>query len=56
MAKSVKEILSEPAVASQLRETQQMTLLLADSKEFSTFFAKQVSIWGQVVRENNIKA
>src|SRR4051812_8982879 len=56
MAKSVKEILSEPAVAVQLQETQQMTLLLADGKEFSTFFAKQVSIWGQVVRENNIKA
>jgi len=56
MAKSVKEILSEPAVASQLQETQQMTLLLADGKEFSAFFAKQVSIWGQVVRENNIKA
>ena len=56
MAKSVKEILSEPAVATQLQETQQMTLLLADGKDFSTFFAKQVSIWGQVVRENNIKA
>ncbi|QWG18147.1 hypothetical protein KMZ68_24930 [Bradyrhizobium sediminis] len=56
MAKSVKEILSEPAVAAQLRETQQMTLVLADAKDFGTFFAKQVSIWGQVVRENNIKA
>ncbi|MFZ2155497.1 MAG: tripartite tricarboxylate transporter substrate-binding protein [Bradyrhizobium sp.] len=56
MAKSVREILSEPAVASQLRETQQMTLVLADAKDFGTFFAKQVSIWGQVVRENNIKA
>ena len=56
MAKSVKEILSEPAVAAQLRDTQQMTLLLADGKDFSTFFAKQVSVWGQVVRENNIKA
>ena len=56
MAKSVKEILSEQSVAAQLQETQQMTLLLADGKEFSTFFAKQVSIWGQVVRENNIKA
>src|SRR5438445_5560364 len=56
MAKSVKEILSKTAVAAQLQETQQMTLLLADGKEFSTFFAKQVSIWGQVVRENNIKA
>ena len=56
MAKSVKEILSEPAIATQLRDTQQMSLLLADGKEFSTFFAKQVSIWGKVVRENNIKA
>ena len=56
MAKSVKEILSEPAVATSLQETQQMTLLLADGKDFETFFAKQVSIWGQVVRENNIKA
>ena len=56
MAASVREILSEPAIAAQLRDTQQMSLLLADAKEFSTFFAKQVSIWGQVVRENNIKA
>lgn len=56
MAKSVREILSEPAVAAQLRDTQQMTLLLADARDFGTFFAKQVSIWGQVVRENNIRA
>ena len=28
----------------------------AEYKDFQTFFAKQVSIWGQVVRENNIKA
>ena len=56
MAKSVKEILSDPAVAAQLRETQQMTLLLVDGKEFQAFFTKQVSTWGQVVRENNIKA
>jgi tripartite-type tricarboxylate transporter receptor subunit TctC len=56
MAKSVREILSEPAVAAQLRDTQQMSLLLADAADFSTFFAKQVSIWGQVVRENNIRA
>jgi tripartite-type tricarboxylate transporter receptor subunit TctC len=56
MAKSVKEILSDPAIANQLRDTQQMSLLLADGKDFGTFFAKQVSIWGKVVRENNIKA
>lgn len=56
IAKPVREILSEPAIAAQLRETQQMSLLLADAKDFGTFFARQVSIWGQVVRENNIKA
>ena len=56
IAKPVREILSEPAIAAQLRETQQMSLLLADAKDFGTFFAKQVAIWGQVVRENNIKA
>jgi tripartite-type tricarboxylate transporter receptor subunit TctC len=56
MAKSVREILNEPAVATQLRDTQQMTLLLADADDFSTFFAKQMSFWGQVVRENNIRA
>ncbi|MFH1340997.1 MAG: hypothetical protein ABIL01_07260 [Pseudomonadota bacterium] len=33
MAKSVKEILSEPAIAAQLRNTQQMSLLLADARD-----------------------
>lgn len=56
MGKAVKEILSEPAIATQLRDTQQMSLLLANGKDFGTFFAKQVSTWGKVVRENNIKA
>ncbi len=56
MGKAVKEILSEPAIATQLRDTQQMSLLLANGKDFGTFFAKQVSLWGKVVRENNIKA
>lgn len=56
MGKSAREVLGEPAIASQLRDTQQVTLVLADAGEFNTFFAKQVSFWGQVVRENNIKA
>ncbi|MBN8991326.1 MAG: hypothetical protein J0H42_24020 [Rhizobiales bacterium] len=56
IANPVREILTDPAVAAQLRETQQMTLLLADAKDFGTFFARQVGFWGQVVRENNIKA
>ena len=38
------------------RDTQQVSLVLADAVDFSTFFAKQVSFWGQVVRENNIRA
>jgi len=56
MAKSIREILSEPAIAAQLRDTQQMSLLLADGKDFGAFFAKQVRPLGKVVRENNIKA
>ena len=56
MATSVREILNDPAVAAKLKDTQQMTLILSDAKDFSTFFAKQVDVWGQVVRENNIKA
>lgn len=56
MAKSVREILSQPAVAAQLQETQQITLLLEDAKDFGTFFQKQVSYWGKVVRDNNIRA
>ena len=55
-AKAIRDILSEPAIATQLRDTQQMTLLLADGKDFASFFAKQVSLWGKVVRDNNIKA
>jgi tripartite-type tricarboxylate transporter receptor subunit TctC len=56
MATSVREILSEPAISAQLRDTQQMTLLLADAGDFATFFSKQASFWGQVVRDNNIRA
>jgi tripartite-type tricarboxylate transporter receptor subunit TctC len=56
MGKVVREILSEPAVADRLRDSQQMTLILADAKDFGIFFSKQVTYWGEVVRENNIKA
>ena len=53
--KAIREILSEPATAARLRESQQMTLLLSGPKEFDTFFAKQVATWSAVVKENNIK-
>jgi tripartite-type tricarboxylate transporter receptor subunit TctC len=56
MAKEIREILSEPANSAKLRETQMMTLILAEGAEFNTFFAKQLDFWGKVVRDNNIRA
>ncbi|PPQ15512.1 hypothetical protein CV770_31260 [Bradyrhizobium sp. AC87j1] len=55
-AAASKEILSEPATAAQLKDTQHMTLLLKDGAAFKTFFDKQVAYWGKVVKDNNIKA
>ena len=56
LAGEIREILSEPATSAKLRETQMMTLVLADASEFSTFFTKQLTFWGKVVRDNNIRA
>lgn len=56
MEQAVRHILNEPAVVANLRDSQQMTLVLAGAKEFDAFFTKQLKFWGQVVRENNIRA
>jgi tripartite-type tricarboxylate transporter receptor subunit TctC len=56
LSKEIREILSEPATAAKLRETQMMTLVLAGPGEFNTFFSKQLTFWGKVVRDNNIRA
>ena len=56
MEKAVRHILNEPAVVANLRDSQQMTLVLGGAKEFEAFFVKQVKFWGQVVRDNNIRA
>ena len=56
MAKDVREILSESAASTKLRESQMMTLVLSDPAEFNAFFTKQLAFWGKVVRDNNIKA
>ncbi len=56
MEKAVRHILNEPAVAANLRDLQQMTLVLKGAKEFDDFFTKQLKYWGDVVRENNIRA
>lgn len=46
----------EPATAKQLTETQQIKLLASGPDELRTFFADQMKIWGDVVRENSITA
>jgi tripartite-type tricarboxylate transporter receptor subunit TctC len=56
MAKEIREVLSEPATTAKLRETQMMTLLLAEGAEFEAFFTRQLNVWGKVVRDNNIRA
>ena len=33
-----------------------MTLVLGGPAEFNKFFTKQVTFWGKVVRDNNIRA
>jgi tripartite-type tricarboxylate transporter receptor subunit TctC len=56
MAAAVKDTLSQPDAAKRLQETQQMTLDLAGAAEMDAFLKKQVKFWGDVVRENNIRA
>ena len=56
LAGEIRGILSEPATTAKLRETQMMTLLLADGAAFDAFFTKQLQFWGKVVRDNNIRA
>jgi tripartite-type tricarboxylate transporter receptor subunit TctC len=50
------ESLREERVATQLTETQQMTLVLSGPEELRSFAREQARIWGAVVRDNNIRA
>lgn len=50
-----REALSQDAVANQLRETQQIDLVLKGPADFSKFFSRQIETWGRVIRENNIR-
>jgi tripartite-type tricarboxylate transporter receptor subunit TctC len=56
LSAAIREALSQREIAAQLHESQQMTLLLGDPTMAKPFFAKQTKLWGDVVRENNIKA
>ncbi len=48
--------LREPRVATQLTETQQVTLALNGPEELRKFLSEQMRLWGAVAREHNVKA
>jgi tripartite-type tricarboxylate transporter receptor subunit TctC len=48
--------IKEERVAKQLVETQQITLSLGGPDVLRAFLAEQMKLWGDVVRENGIKA
>jgi tripartite-type tricarboxylate transporter receptor subunit TctC len=48
--------LREPAMARQFAEVFQVELPLKGPEDLRQFFAEQMRVWGQVVRENGIKA
>jgi tripartite-type tricarboxylate transporter receptor subunit TctC len=48
--------IKEERVAKQLVETQQITLTLSGPDVLRAFLAEQMKLWGDVVRENGIKA
>ena len=50
------ETIRTPAVSQKLVEQQQVTIDLQGPERFRRFFAEQIKIWGDVVRENAIKA
>src|SRR5579871_3181733 len=47
--------LRDPAVAKQLQENLQITLLVQDPEAERKFLQQQMALWGPVVKENNIK-
>jgi tripartite-type tricarboxylate transporter receptor subunit TctC len=47
--------LREPRIAAQLSETQQMTLALGGPPELARFVNEQMRVWGEVVREYDIR-
>jgi tripartite-type tricarboxylate transporter receptor subunit TctC len=55
-ATALTESLREPKISKQLVESQQMNLVFGGSEELRKFNAEQMRIWGEVIRENNIKA
>jgi tripartite-type tricarboxylate transporter receptor subunit TctC len=54
--KAIRGILDDKAVIAKLEDSQMMTLVRGGPKDFAAFFGKEVKFWGDVVRDNNIRA
>jgi tripartite-type tricarboxylate transporter receptor subunit TctC len=56
MREAMIATLKEPTIAAQLADNMQMTATFGDGKALADWVSKQLKIWGDVVRENGIKA
>ncbi len=56
MREAMVATFKEPTIAAQLAENMQMTATLGDGPVLAEWVSKQLKIWGDVVRENGIKA
>ncbi|MGL4635898.1 MAG: Bug family tripartite tricarboxylate transporter substrate binding protein [Beijerinckiaceae bacterium] len=55
MVSELQATLKDPQVAKRLEESQQVTLRMDGPEAFKAFFEREMQVWGEVVRENNIK-
>jgi tripartite-type tricarboxylate transporter receptor subunit TctC len=53
---ALTETLKDATVDKVLREAQQMTVLLEGPEAMRSFLAREIKTWGDVVKDNNIKA
>jgi tripartite-type tricarboxylate transporter receptor subunit TctC len=49
------ESVRDPFVTQRLIEQQQVTISLKGAEYFKQFFAEQMHVWGDIVRDNDIK-
>ncbi len=53
--KDLRTVLKDEKVIKQLTEAQQMTLINGGPDELTRFFEEQMTIWGKIIKDNNIK-
>jgi tripartite-type tricarboxylate transporter receptor subunit TctC len=55
MNAAIKDVLKQPDIAKKL-DDQGIDIIAGGPEVFNTFLNKQMSTWGQFVKDNNIKA